>query len=418
MKPIMRRLLAGSRPSWLLAGNPSLQLDWNTGNAWLSNRQYRGETAFKSLFSTFSTPAGYATDSAGVLKLMPANSVHGFYGSDRGQLIEEARTNLLTYSNDFTNASWGNGSRFTITAGQTGAPDGGSNFTKVVPTTASDSKELYHNTAITAAAHTSTLYVKAAGYNFIRGRIYGGAGYVADIIFDISAGTVSSSPSGTGSIASLGGGIYRLVVVGTATGGTGSSSWSICTSSAGTISYAGDGTSGVLFYGAQMELGSFPTSYIPTTSASVARAASSIIANDGTPLATAAQSAKAMFFQTYGIAGISANRFIHFGTGLAAVFSNSTTHIGIYNGSVLNNTLTATYGAGTSAADTKAAFGVDASGMTAVVSGGTKTVTASVWGGNTGDVYFGNRSSGNALNGYLTRSAFSSVKGAFDGLTA
>jgi hypothetical protein len=99
-------------------------------------------------------------------------------------------------------------------------------------------------------------------------------------IFNLSTGAVvSQSNSGTGSGASasiiaLPNGWYRCVVTGIpSTTGAAVRSHVYIVNNSNQDNYIGDGTSGIYVWGAQLEAGAFPTSYIPTTTAAVTRSA-------------------------------------------------------------------------------------------------------------------------------------------------
>jgi hypothetical protein len=195
----------------------------------------------------------------------------------KGLLIEEQRTNLLTYSSEFDNAAWSK-VEATITANSTVAPDGTATADAFVESTATTA----HFTTQSASVVLGTIYTFST-YAKNNGRVMqlafgtGNFGSNAFANFDLSSGSVGSvGSSATATIQSVGNGWYRCAISATATT-TGSAALVIYGATTSTAtrapSYTGNGTSGLYIWGAQLEAGAFATSYIPTTSAQVTRAA-------------------------------------------------------------------------------------------------------------------------------------------------
>ena len=106
----------------------------------------------------------------------------------------------------------------------------------------------------------------------------------ATVLFDVSAGTVvatagGGTPSPFGVIQAVGNGWYRCTMV-LAQGTVGNRTVRIIvadnaetTANGSFADRTGDGVSGLFIWGAQLESGSFSSSYIPTTTAAATRAA-------------------------------------------------------------------------------------------------------------------------------------------------
>jgi hypothetical protein len=177
------------------------------------------------------------------------------------------RRNLLLWSQDWSNIVWTKSDVLTPTNAET-APDSTLTAWKIVPTAASSS---VHRVAqfvagTTAATHTISVYAKAAGYPKIGIREGNSTGAYAT--FDLSLGTLLEQSGAVGTITSVGSGWYRCAI--TFSSGVGIRADigplpASYTSGIPVFPFTGDGTSGTLLWGAQMELGSTATTYQPIT---------------------------------------------------------------------------------------------------------------------------------------------------------
>ena len=293
--------LSDSATPTYLAGRPSYTGDGTSGiYIWGAQVEQRSS-------ATAYTPTTTAaiTNYIPVLMTAPAGVARfdcdPITGKSLGLLIEESRTNLTTYSSDFSNAVWlKNGA--TVTNAANVAPDGTLTAQKLVETTAAGLHQLYGNTisGITAIPYTYSVYAKYSGRQWIALQI-GGSTY-----FDLLNGVVGTSTSGsTGTITSVGNGWYRCST--TRTLGVGTVPLEIYLgNSNGGASYTGDGYSGIFIWGAQLEAGSFATSYINTVASTVTRAADSA-SMTGTNFSSWYNQAQGTYYLEAEVARINAN---------------------------------------------------------------------------------------------------------------
>jgi hypothetical protein len=182
----------------------------------------------------------------------------------KGLLIEEGRTNLYQQSEVFNDSFWTK-TRSSISSNATTAPDGTLTADKLVEdTTASNTHTIQSTVTPPATAHTLSVFAKKGERTWIVLRLGG-----TNTFFNLDDGTIAAGSVNSPTITNFGNGWYRCAV--TSSLGTQGQFW-LATNST-TTSYTGDGTSGLFIWGAQLEAGSFPTSYIPTTTGTLARSA-------------------------------------------------------------------------------------------------------------------------------------------------
>ena len=191
-------------------------------------------------------------------------------GECKGLLIEESRVNLLTYSEDFNQGIWTKVG-VTISANSTTSPTGELTADTLVENTSTGTHRcVIAPTIANTTVYTVSVYAKQAGRtNF---RLSLGSGLTGEVIVNLSNGIVASSTGATNIIIqNVGNGWYRISFTAAASTGTTGQVQVQLVQGTITTSYSGDGTSGIYVWGAQLEAGAFPTSYIPTTASTVTR---------------------------------------------------------------------------------------------------------------------------------------------------
>jgi hypothetical protein len=204
-----------------------------------------------------------------------------------GLLSEVERTNLLLRSEEFDSAAW---TKFnaTVTRNSIRSPDGTFIADKLVEGSTTSRKWL--NSNISGLNRTFSIYAKAGERQYISFGTSNNSGQWGVVQFNLATGTyVNSASAGnelrptSPAIKSVGNGWYYL----SAKLMTGNNCVIQVTNGGNPVfeGYAGDGTSGIYIWGAQLESGDHPTSYIPTTTAAVTRTADSAVI-DGTGVIT------------------------------------------------------------------------------------------------------------------------------------
>lgn len=218
-------------------------------------------------------------DSTGTIVSVASGVPRSYYDPTtleyRGYLAEGARTNLLLRSEEFDNASWIK-TDTTVTANSITSPDGATTADLLTSGTAGTAVTVQGVVATADANYALSVFLKRGNNDWIRLQFANGANGVRAWV-NLATGAVGTTTAfGTGAsvsttIKEYPNGWYRFSIVGSV--GSGATAIS-CFLSAVTADASNSAANSATYYpwGAQFENNvSFPSTYIPTTTASVIR---------------------------------------------------------------------------------------------------------------------------------------------------
>jgi hypothetical protein len=199
----------------------------------------------------------------------------------KGLLIEESRTNQIIQSEDFGTTWSTDGGRVAVATNVIASPSGATTADKITENNIILDRRILIGgvTAVASTVYTYSCFLKAGERDVAQlafGGIFGNQ-YQNFIIGGVNAGALGSGSGITSpQIIALPNGWYRCTATITSAG-AGATQVTIGPADSSTLgkwgAYLGTVGSGIYAWGAQLEAGAFPTSYIPTTTASVVRSA-------------------------------------------------------------------------------------------------------------------------------------------------
>mgnify|MGYP000202138223 CR=1 FL=1 len=267
LRPIMMGVMSvtGSRRAW-----SPLSL-WPDGidspGMWISPRtltsewqDYTGTTpvSVPGTVADTSNPVGLALDIRAGATVLTDPGNHMLQSTSAARPLLSARRNLLTYTEDFSNAVWEKNS-VTVTANSTTAPDGALTADTLSPASAGSSRILRYTTNQSVSTpYVYTVRVKKGAANWVllvNNGIPGGAW------FNVDTGTVGTVQSGvTAEIAEDANGFFACVIKGNTASSIPYNFVDVYVVDADN-STAVSAEANIYIWGAQLELGTTVTPY-------------------------------------------------------------------------------------------------------------------------------------------------------------